>query len=102
VKLYCVLLNGEGFELSLNGGALKKFGFFRNIYVLASDVDDAKTKARLFQISDINRRPDLVGLRSLTADDLEVDSVEVSYEVWKLIFREGFAFYPTDESHGGD
>jgi hypothetical protein len=93
-------MNGEGFELSLNGGARKKYGFWRNIYVLASDVGEAKTKARLSQISDINRRENLSGLRSLTADDLVIDCVDVSYEAWKLIFHEGFAFYPVDQRHG--
>lgn len=102
MKLYRVLLSGEGFELSLDGDPKKKYGFYRNIYVLAADFGEAEEKARLFQISDINRRADLAGLRSLTADDLVIDSVELSYEAWKLIFREGHVFYPADEVNGNE
>lgn len=94
MKVYRVMLSGEGFSLQIEGER-KPGGFVRNQYVMAGSEEEAIEKAKQQAITRLaaSMASDYTpsGLR------FTVEEVEVGWNMLWLLRNEGFAFHPAGE-----
>jgi hypothetical protein len=86
------MLHGTGFALDFGGGK-PVCGFYRNVYVLAVNAASAIDRAKQAEVDTMRTGEYAESFRDITVANLDVEEIEESWAYWKLLLREGHAFY---------
>ena len=96
MRVFHVCLHGTGLALEVEG-CWQRVGFYKNEVVLAQSADQAIETA----VERVHGRV-RAGSNEFQVDrdsfNIEVDSVQADFRVWKLFETQGFIFYPIEDS----
>ena len=88
-----VMVRGEAVGVTFDEGPIP-CGFFKNVYIWASDAEKARARAFAAVLADVRTNP-AINREDVSSLRLEVDELERA-GVTSLLRRQGLVFYPID------
>lgn len=95
MNLFRVTLTGCGLRLCMENASPADVGFVKNEYVVAESKTEATTRAIERVKGALQTRVDEGGV-AINRLDIRVDEVVGTLQFWKVLFHEGFVFFPRE------